>query len=163
MEIKVEKEEEILELSDAEKAIPPPNVNTLFNLFVRERINAKETNTVETFRNLSTKPESPRFVERVLKEESNVVRSEKENVADPPVQPVANIYSFKNGTVGVLGKELIPANFGSIGGAKTGIYAFDNVDLINILCIPPYNFPSADPTTPDAMYTGVYPDARYLL
>ena len=87
MEITVEDDEaDIKELSDAEKAIPPLNVNTLFNLSVKERINAKETITVETFRNLSTKPESPRFVDRVLKEESNIVRSE-ENVADPPVQP----------------------------------------------------------------------------
>ena len=161
MEITVEDDEaDIKELSDAEKAIPPLNVNTLFNLSVKERINAKETITVETFRNLSTKPESPRFVDRVLKEESNIVRSEKENVADPPVQPAADTYSFMNGTVGVLGDVLISENIvGGAGGAKTGIYALDNIDLINILCIPPYNFPSEDPTTPDALYTGVYPQA----
>lgn len=147
---------DIQDLVDAEQALEPAGTNTLFNLIVREEVRPNEPPAVrETFRNLSTKPTSPRFVTRVLEEQSDYVRPTA--VPNPPAQPAEGTYPAQENS-GTDGIELIAANIaGVVGPPKTGLNLLEDVDIFNIICIPPYN--RALDTTPDDMYTAVYPGA----
>lgn len=149
VEIKHETEADIQEIVDAEKAIDPAGTNTLFNLIVNEAVSSTETNTLELFRNLSNKPNSQRFITRILEEESDLVRAE--SVISPPERPGEGMYSV--GTAGTDGNPLSDSDItGSAGPPKkTGIHALDNTDLFNLLCIPPYN-PTSN-TTAAAVYS----------
>jgi uncharacterized protein len=146
----------IQDLVNAEEKIEPLNINTLFDLTVRERFGTGPHDFVEleSFRNLSMKPDSPRFVTRVLEEESDFVSVP--NPITPPAQPAEGTFSVNvNGQLGTDGDDLVPGNIvGSSNPPKTGMYSLDNIDLFNILCIPPY--PSANDQTPDEMYTTIY-------
>jgi uncharacterized protein len=135
--------QDIQDLIDAEQAIEPPGF-TLFNLFVRERISAdREPEILETFRLLSTKTLSRRFVGKVLEEESDLIR-----VSDPDdiqvMQPQAGSYTV--GTLGDDGSGLRDEDIIDPNNPKNGILALDKADLFNLLCIPPY---SDSDTSPD--------------
>jgi phage tail sheath protein FI len=164
VEIELQDVANIQDLVTAEQKIQPLNINTLFDLTVRQKFgpNPQDFEVLESFRNLSMKLESDRFVTRVLEEQSDFVRIP--NPITPPAQPTAGtFYVENNGTPGDDGNDLTPTNI--IGSQtptgnpprKTGMYSLDNVDLFNILCIPPY--PSANDSTPDPMYTTIYSQA----
>lgn len=159
VEIGIEPEDDIREHVEAEKKISPPDVNTLFNLIVKEKIseNPPVVQVLETFRNLSMKSDSPRFVSQVLKNESDLVRIAASPTPIPATQPGPGT-SFPVTTRGTDGDPLVPANIvGNPSPPKTGLYSLDSADLFNILCIPPYT--STNDETPDDMYTAIYPDA----
>ena len=147
MEIVVEHEEEqnIPDIVEAEKAIDPSGINTLFNLTVRRRINANQIEDLETFRNISNKQNSPSFVTRVLDRQSDLVRVK--NITRPNEQPPEGSpnapFTLKNaGTDGQnLTSEQIIGKVEVVGTTikKTGLQALDNADLFNLLCIPPYD------------------------
>ena len=93
--------------------------------------------TLEIFHNLSTKKDSsPRFVTRVLEEESEFVRAE---IAVPPPgqssgRPSESTYTLEapTGTVGNDGNELSDPDI------VNALPLLDKADLFNLLCIPPY-------------------------
>ncbi len=125
----------------------------LFNLAVRDGL----TGLVETHRNLSVAPGHVRRVDKVLANESRLVR-----VADPTALPAtrpAASADLATGQSDVWADHQPPTNtkvaaadMGSDGGlldakdfidagkeqAKTGLYALRKADLFNLLCIPPY-------------------------
>lgn len=136
--IEHEVEQDIQDLVDADKALDAAGTNTLFNLIVRGALDTSEIQDLETFRNLSTKSASSRFVTRVLEEESDLIRVT--NVATPAAQPPAGTYNAQ--AAGTDGNTLADAQITGDEAQKTGIYALDNADLFNLLCITPY-----DPTT----------------
>jgi uncharacterized protein len=117
----------------------------LFNLSVLDG----ETGNVEVFRNVSVDAGHPRNVERVLKQESTLVRTSSVPSARPtanvsPVPPGEDPFSTAN-SIGVMtpavdGDPLGPADFSGNAGNKTGINALEKADLFNILCVPPYSF-----------------------
>jgi uncharacterized protein len=122
----------------------------LFNLFVIDT----ETKTQEVFRNVSMK-ESPRRVDRVLLNQSNLIRM-KDNVdpsglAEPtphaPLTPGTPYFEDDNASSKVElsaqatdGLILTEPDFTGPGkeGNKQGLYALLKNDLFNLLCIPPY-------------------------
>jgi phage tail sheath protein FI len=147
---------DIQDLVDAEEALDPAGTNTLFNLTVSEQVSPNEPLAVrETFRNLSTKPASPKFVTRIFAEQSDYVRATA--VPTPAAQPAAGTYSAQAGS-GNDGGALTAGNIvGGAGPPRTGLAVLETVDLFNILCIPSYD--RALDTTPADMYTTVYRDA----
>ena len=121
----------------------------LFNLKVKD----SETGLVETHRNLSSVVGDPRFVEDVLKAESNLVRvsaftSRPAETADPTGD--ATEFEDNTGTSNAVAAitatdgdpigdgAIMGSGTGSVGDPKTGLFAFDEADTINLLCIPPY-------------------------
>ena len=138
---------EIQDLIDTEKAIEPPGF-TLFNLFVRERISAdREPEILETFRLLSTKSLSRRFVGKVLEEESDLVRvrdPDNIQVVQPQAAP-APPHTYTVGTMGEDGLELLDENIIHPDNPKSGILALDKADLFNLLCIPAYRGSDTNP------------------
>jgi phage tail sheath protein FI len=129
-----------------------PSVTTLFNLTVRD----VGTGATETHRNLSVTPNDARHVGAVLRNESNLVRLRSDiatrpsrhddppaDVSDPfddnAVTATATPHS-KVTEQGADGQDLSKDDFIGTGkeANKQGLYALENADLFNLLCIPPY-------------------------
>ncbi|MGH9905355.1 MAG: phage tail sheath family protein, partial [Pyrinomonadaceae bacterium] len=125
--------------------------DNLFNLSVRD----DSTGETEVFRNVSVVPGSPRRVDRVLENESNLVRSSgtlpdarpaKHDDPDPDADPPVLLWgnnktNDKVSGNAVRGEDLTENDFTGPGleNNKQGLYALRKADLFNLLCIPPYN------------------------
>jgi len=112
----------------------PPGLTTadLFNLTVRYT-SATGGITTETIRNLSVK-EGPRRVDRTLVAESQYIRYDSFDPNHLPTPKVAGPAAFTGGSPSAA---LAAADVKGDPAAKTGIYALADVDLFNLLCIPP--------------------------
>jgi len=136
----------------------------LFNLSIRD----DATGNVEVFRNVSVRPNDPRRVDRVLENESNLMRMSgtvPNNRPDPPhADPTNDKLLWEDNDTN---SKVDNANFGSNGDAlrdldfddtnfqsqKKGLYALENADLFNLLCIPPYN--ADNNTSPTVVSKGI--------
>ena len=121
-----------------------PTEPTLFNLFLYD----DETGDLEEYRNLSTLPDSPRYVKVVLQEESALARIPEGET--PSGQPSASSPApanlpwfdddsgvFTPAGGGVDGGEITENELLGAEAEKTGIYALEKTDLFNLLCLPP--------------------------
>jgi phage tail sheath protein FI len=123
-----------------------PGDATLFNLIVEEMDGTGPTANViagEAFRNVSVTPTSPRFVQTVLAAESVFVRA----ATVPNTRPAAASLFLTGGQDGIA------PTAGEVQGApanKTGIFALEDADLFNLLCIPPV---APDGDVDPAVYT----------
>jgi uncharacterized protein len=116
----------------------------LFNLKVRE----KEGGTLETFLNVTVK-ESPRRIDRVLENESALLRipagaALPANVPAKHADPGAGktIWTDDNASTPVADKgtnsqPLDQTAYEGSQAEKTGMFALEGADLFNLLCIPP--------------------------
>jgi phage tail sheath protein FI len=127
------------EVADQYK-LPPAD---LFNLRVRDM----GSGITETFLNV-TVVESPRRVDRVVKEQSALVRVPNLPATGPQANadPAAgkSIWDDDNASTKVAdadrvtdGQGLAAADLEGDPAQKTGLHALDRVDLFNLLCIPP--------------------------
>jgi uncharacterized protein len=152
-----------------------PSDTKLFNLTVLEMVpdttvvetkpltqQAKQAVTIERFLNVSIDDTSPRYLPRVLRDNSQLVRVNLKHNAkptdfDPWEVPDVRPIETKAGsdTISVKinlpqdggndGLPLIPGLFTNTDVPKQGIHALDDADLFNILCIPPYDSGDVDP------------------
>ena len=121
-------------------------VNTdLFNLKIKDN----STGLIETHLNLSASSTDARYIERVLAEESELVRSQTFGSTRPALTPApaAGVDEFgppadSNAITASTVTDGEVLTFNEIEGSgtepKTGLHAFDTADIINLLCIPPY-------------------------
>jgi hypothetical protein len=117
------------------------SVVALYGLTSSDWFNIQITNsdgTTEQYNNVSVK-DSARRLDRILANESRLLR-----VADATPLPLTTAldtgnspYSVVSGNAGVDGNDLVPADVLGNQSTKTGIYALENADLFNLLCIPP--------------------------
>ncbi|MBO9205490.1 MULTISPECIES: phage tail sheath family protein [Niastella] len=134
---------------------------TLFNLVVQEVINGIIVNT-EKFLNLSISEDDPRFVTRVLKQSSLLVKVKGSVPArrpaqtlvvsseTPPSSPVKMVDSPINITVeGSDGIDVTADEYKGSEQHKTGLWALDN-EPFNLLCIPP---PTRELDTDNGVYS----------
>lgn len=119
-----------------------PTDTNLFNLTIEDTT----TGAKENFLNISRDSASPRYIEKVLKDESNLARVQ---VTVPLVRPDVTSSPIR-ATGGDDGIAITDTEInGNKTDPKTGIYALDAADLINLLCIPPYHYdPSASNSDP---------------
>ena len=107
-----------------------------FNLTIEEIDDPDSTDpevvSSEVFRNLSVDSDDSNYVEKVLEEESTLVRVQGDVPADRPDE--AENESF---TGGDDGSDLADSDYQGSESDKTGIYALEDADLFNLLCIPP--------------------------
>jgi phage tail sheath protein FI len=125
-----------------------PTDTNLFNLTILETDpTTKQVVNVEKFLNVSTDDTSSRYVPRVLKQSSQLVRIKRKSDAaatdpdpwDVPGRPTANSTPIKaTDKSGVDGRPLTGDMFTDTSMPRRGIFALDNADLFNILCIPPF-------------------------
>lgn len=127
-----------------------PTDTGLFNLTVQD----SATRAVEVFRNLSVTPNNPRRVDLVLANSSTLVRALG---ALPGARPAASgavpvggdpfsaALSTGVSTAASDGVALTAADYAGSRAGKTGIYALEDADIFNLLCIPPFA-PDTDTT-----------------
>jgi uncharacterized protein len=124
---------------------------TLFNLSVRD----DATEELEVFRNVSIAAGHPRRIDKVLENESRLVRvtgdlpaGRPDKSGDPPegesdvwadYDPPSNT-KVEDADRASDGGWLVANDFTGPGkqNAKEGLYALRKADLFNLLCIPPY-------------------------
>ena len=101
--------------------------------------------TRETFRNVSIDTGSPRFVTKILQEQSKLAQVQALGAARPTIQ--ANIApAATSGSDGVLAGTVVATTAAAaneiigVAAAKTGINGLLKADLFNLLCIPPLIF-----------------------
>lgn len=110
----------------------------LFSLRVRDT----HGNVEEQYRNV-TVVESPRRIDRLLAEQSQLVRVDTMGSPTPHGDPPAGSSEWDDNTAsdGVTagagdGLDLDINSFTAV--AKEGLFALDKTDVFNLLCIPPY-------------------------
>lgn len=120
-----------------------PDDDTIFNLTVN-RLEDGVVRDSERFRNLSVLEDSARYAERVLEQQSNLVRvtgvvpplAPDPNLTDPDGEPVPATASANGNDGGPIGfTQVADAGLADL---RMGIFALDNADLFNILTIPPF-------------------------
>src|SRR5690606_23370095 len=126
----------------------------LFNLTVRDT----RTGATETFLNL-TVAESPRRVDRVLENDSQLVRTRGTLPTSIPTAhgdpgPTDDVWAddTMSSPVATEGSDSAPLDQAAYEGdraAKEGLYALEKADLFNLLCIPP---DTRDGDTPQAVW-----------
>jgi hypothetical protein len=102
---------------------------------------------LEVFRNVSVDPNSSRYVKKVLEQESSLVNVAAFSGNAAPA-PTTNAIEFKGGIDGNT-----PAYTDYLGSAaeQTGLYALEQADLFNLLCIPPKTLDEAVADSPDGL------------
>jgi len=137
---------------DHDVDITSPDAPNMFNLTVRD----SKSGATEILRNLSVTGSSARRVDRVVNKQSVLVKV----AGDPPVVPAARPTAHADPAAGtgvweddqtttydrVVGfasdgdRLTGAADFTPAGaeGKKQGLYALEQVDLFNLLCIPPH-------------------------
>jgi phage tail sheath protein FI len=114
------------------------NDTLLFNLQVQEMgPDGKTVVASETFRNVSVTPEAPRFVDSVLAQQSALARVRQSAAVDQ--RPTPGTYPEPPGAPsdGSEGTAVKDDDIASKEKPAAGLYALDQADLFNLLCIPP--------------------------
>ncbi|MBN1428168.1 MAG: phage tail sheath family protein [Anaerolineae bacterium] len=111
---------------------PYPDIK-LFNLTIEE-LDPDSCQPVarESILNISTDRASPRYVAKVLEQESGLVAVQG---TVPTTRPDAGTSTSNNN--GGPGGPISDTEVTGVSGNHTGIYALDKADLFNLLCIPP--------------------------
>jgi len=113
-----------------------PTDTKLFNLTVEDGSGNREQ-----FLNVSSDPVAPRFLPRVLQQQSELVRVQKTGITwTIGTERPAGLPATASGIGGDDGSELKSAAFNGENTErdKLGLYSLEKVDLFNLLCIPPY-------------------------
>ena len=91
----------------------------------------------EVFLNVSRLPSDPRYVVRVLEQQSALVRMTAVGAARPALATVnADVTTGNDGTI-VANAAAAAAEVLGDTTAKTGLYALNKTDIFNLLCVPP--------------------------
>jgi uncharacterized protein len=114
--------------------------STLFNLSIVEADPATGSKkAAETHRNVSVDPASPRYVFKVLEQESSLARVPAPYPGTfPTVRPAEAAATAA--ITGGDGSALTHTQYddASLEATKQGIWALEKADLFNLLCIPPF-------------------------
>lgn len=107
----------------------------LFNLTVQELASADSSADVvaaESFLNVSTGTASPRYITSILEHRSVLARV----IGSPPANAPTNGDAMLTG--GSDGEDLEFGDYEGSESAKTGLFALEDADIFNLLCIPPF-------------------------
>ena len=132
--------------------VSDPGDTNLFNLFLFDDPETRLDSAArggsgarETFRNVSISPDSPRFVTKILADQSRLARvqtlgaARPDAVDDEPAVPTSGSDGVLVGNASVA-TGLAAAELIGDAGAKTGMHALLKVDLFNLMCLPPLVF-----------------------
>ncbi|MEW6732888.1 MAG: phage tail sheath C-terminal domain-containing protein [Acidobacteriota bacterium] len=146
----------LVDYNTKDKDSPSPDTS-LFNLTIFEtNPNTGQVVNSEKFLNVSVSSSNPRYLPRVLEQNSSLVRvltisnvrpDLTITLASPPLSPLSSpptgvptpIKATPNS--GSDGSDISETQFigPGLAGAKQGLFALEKVDLFNLLCIPPFS------------------------
>ncbi len=121
-----------------------PGDANLFNLTINEIDSDGAVISNEVFRNVSMDSASPRFVDTVLDQQSDLVRAV---TPLPPTRPDVSAVDGSGNAVPASisqnGVDSAAIGFAQVAdpaleGSREGIFALLNTDIFNIMCIPPF-------------------------
>jgi phage tail sheath protein FI len=116
--------------------------DTMFNLQVKDLA----TNVSETYLNVSITDGHPRFVSKVLENQSRLLRGAEAFTERPEViEPIAPDASLTGGFDGAAITAPVVSDPG-LSTPKHGLFALEKADLFNLLVIPPFS-PTTDVDT----------------
>jgi phage tail sheath protein FI len=121
-----------------------PADTTLFNLLIEESDPiSKDVVRSEKIQNVSVDKNSSRYLPLVLKDDSLLVQVKKNPATGDPIVGNARPAEGKTNatpSTGTKGQAIDQNSFTGVGldAQKKGLYALENADLFNLLCIPPY-------------------------
>ena len=110
-----------------------PGPNSVFNLTIEQLDSDKNLIAIESFRNLSTDSTATRYIDNVLNDESDLVSLSGAVQADRPAAVTRQAFAG-----GATGGALSATDFEGSEAGKTGLYALENADIFNLLCVPPF-------------------------
>ena len=124
---------------------------SLYTLTIQELAAPSSTTVLrtETFLNLSSDPNNARYVTTVLKQDSALVNVKGTAPTQRPTATITNSDDPTDATkyvaansAGTDGSDVTDNQIAadSLKADRKGIYALDNADLFNLLCIPPLTF-----------------------
>jgi uncharacterized protein len=120
-----------------------------FNLEVKLIDNASRDKPViskELHRNISTDNTKNQYIAKVLELESDLIRIQPNAQVPAGLPPGGKLNRSNDGNDG---SPLTSNDIVDLNKPKSGLYLLENVDLFNMLCIPPYN---DDDNTEDSVY-----------
>lgn len=121
---------------------------TLFNLTIQQTRspNSDDVVATETLRNLSIDPGSSRYLGSVIAQDSALVNvASTDGLAAIPAETKegegddAKPAFVRAGATGLDGEDITAAELDGKESDRTGLYALEQVDLFNLLCLPPLN------------------------
>jgi phage tail sheath protein FI len=136
---------------DAKGNPKDPSKVTVFNLIAVELDDSKNVIQQETFFNVSPDDTNARYLPRVLKQSSNLIRVKKNGpgpedwtpftlpqaTVDPKTSKPTTVAADGSGSDGdLLNQNPKAPDLPGDQATKTGIYALEKADLFNLLCIP---------------------------
>lgn len=130
------------------------NWESLFNLYIWEEVDGTQV-ILESFLNVTLLDDHPRYLSRVLAEQSSLLRVTGTVPTGPrvletdPSSPDTFLGLGIKATDGDGGDVLGEADYLGSPSEKSGMYALKKADIFNLLCIPPA---SRDEDTSDAVY-----------
>ncbi len=134
-------------------ATKKPDDTNLFNLSILDDDDPKKaldsarrggSGAREVFLNVSRDANSPRFVTKIIAEQSNLVRVTGVGNARPAAASVPAAPTSGNDGTGAANQNDVAAEVEGKGEDKTGIYALLKTDIFNLLCIPPLTIVKTD-------------------
>lgn len=117
------------------------NKDEFFNLTISYKI-AEGEGQNEILRNLSVDPASPTFISKYLEQNSKFLRVKEPGVKEPVPSGMPGNVEVTNPTVDgkdggeIEDSDLVPES----PEGKKGIYALEDADIFNLLCLPPLTF-----------------------
>jgi phage tail sheath protein FI len=120
-------------------AITHPGEGTAFHLTISEVAVANPAQVVaqERFLNLTLTAGESRFITDVLAQQSELVRLAALPDGRPQITPAATPIAFTGGDNGLPIDDDQVSN-PDLADTRQGLFALENADLFNLLCIPPY-------------------------
>lgn len=95
----------------------------------------------EVFMNVMVNPNDQRYIGKVLSEESELIELAYGSIEDlPSERPPATDNPVLPSQPGNDGSDLGAAEYLGSEAEKTGIFALEDTDIFNLLCIPPFTF-----------------------
>lgn len=133
-----------------------PSNNKLFNLTVLDDPAIKNdsekrggSGATEKFLNVSTETTSPRYVQKILKQQSQLIRATAVGTNRPAITTGVS----PTNTSGKDGTDITGPIIDGSSSNKQGIYALEKADLFNLLCIPPLTPGDSGTDVPMATWT----------
>ena len=131
---------------------PTAEADGLFSLTITDT----GTDSIETFNNISSLPDNPRYAPTILEQQSKLVRINGALTEVPRPTEATDVVFDPTGIDGGPITDADVSTGADMEANREGIWALEKADLFNLLCIPPYELDSGDIGVPTRTAAAAY-------